>query len=211
VATLLTLRDEARTAAGVDAADPLHSDTNLTRDINASLAKIATLGDPWWLHAERTAALVADQAEYALAADVTRVRWVLLEEAKRTEALSAYRRQEMDSFQDMAAGRPWGYSADGAVVRVGPKPASSILPATLRIGVVIAEPRLVNTTDVPKLPDHYTDAIVTAAGYRAAIRSQNAEMAALLRGERDEWFLVIKDNMRRHLAAPRMQVRREWS
>lgn len=210
MATLLELRPRVRDAAGIHADDGMHPDSAIDRDINSTLQKLSTLGDPWWLLEERTIDVVADQHEYAVGADVVRVRWASLEEAADTTILPVRRRSELGRFRDEAAGKPEYYATDGATIYLAPKPAASILPATLRTGVVLAEARLAVDGDTPKLPDHYSDALVAGAAYRAAIRANNPEMAAMLRGERDEWFLVLRDNMRRGLAAPRIRITREW-
>lgn len=208
---LAGLRTLVRDAAGLDPADPLHADAHLTSHLNAALRRIDALpGDPYWLVSETSTALVADQASYALAANVTRVRYVEVDKDDCTARLLAYRQSDVAVLKHNLAGVPHAYSADSTNVVLTPAPAASYLPATLRVGLVTSEAGLVADADLPLLPERYHDALVTYAAMRASIRANNPEVAAMLRGEADGWLLTIQRDMRRSLAGPRVQVVREW-
>ena len=212
MADLQTLRTLVRDAAGLADDDPMNADAVLTSHLNAALRKIDNLGDPWWLVSETTTPLVADQANYALAANVTRVRYVMVSRNERATRLEAVRRADTASPTFNATGAsPTDYSADAGSVILYPAPGAAALPADLLVGVVTSEVALVSNTDTPLMPERYHDALVMYAALRSSIRAgSSAELVKALRSESDDWFALVQRDMRRSLAAPAVRVMREW-
>jgi hypothetical protein len=212
MATLAQIRTKVRDRAGIDAANPLFTDTLLTALINASLAEVSTLADWYWLYATQNIALVAGQATYAPSSTVTRIRYAsFVDSDGDTHPLDAYRLQDFAHLDDSTGGCPEAFAVEGSTIHVAPKPVAADLPATLRLGVVIPEPVLVADGDTPLLPDHYVDlALVACAAHKAAVRSQNNDMIVALTAEKVTAWEVMRDQARLHLAAPRVQIGREW-
>lgn len=209
--TLATLRTKVQERAGIDADDSLFPASVLTSLINAALAEVATLFDWPWLHEVQTSALVADQADYTPTGVVTRIKYatVVYPDGEET-SLDAWRRQDTPHYFSGVPGCPRAYSEEGGTITLHPTPTSGDVPADLRLGLVVAEPALVADADSPLLPDHYVDILVAAAAHKCAIRAQNETMMVALASEKATWFQVMRDQNRRHLAPPRVQVTRDW-
>lgn len=174
VKTLTELRAAVYDKLGLPTTDGLLTTASVDRAINWALQTYSADGVWPWMISEATINTVSGTATYALPVGYTRTEY-LIDTVGRFELHHRPARQ-LYGYEGLT-GRPSFYGFVSGGIKLYPTPDGAF---SLTHGMRLAEQALSSAGDVPLIPAHFTDYIVTISARLLAIRIKDQELRAML-------------------------------
>lgn len=202
--TLADLEDRLRHKLGLPSNDQKIPATDLDISINDGMNAMATDFDWPWLMTQETINTISGTAAYSLPAG--HVRTLFVSDTNRGLDLTALQRRDLTKWVRQT-GSPSFYSTYGAAIRFGPTPGAVYVLTHVYIQ---AESALVDPTDEPLCPDHFSDIIVLYAAIEESTRLKDFSMRNAFMQDIVLWIKRMKDNTRQEASTLRVKSRADW-
>lgn len=176
---------------------------NTTLSINAGLKQMATEYDWPWLITEDTFVTVGGQMDYALPANCTRLRKLILD----GDVFTSVQYDELVRYTAQNTGQPCLLYIQNITLKIAPIPSGVY---TITREFVIPENVLSSDADTILCPDWYNDLPAIYGALEEARRRQDQVMVNLLESSKAEWIQRIRDNIAKDKDLPDILTRNDW-